>query len=155
MFHAYQVEIPAGWRALLPFFYPTRAAHDGSGSQDNPDPLTAGYVQLRAGVLLCRQETDDQAALQEFSAGIVPEAAFLDQDGQYLQASQGRPAFGVLPLEAPSAMCPDRVQGAECLVLLPCVALHGGPDTTYPEPRLFVDGHEVYCPRPPKSKEAA
>jgi hypothetical protein len=78
-----------------------------------------GWKRFRVGVLLCRLETDCLAAGLEFEAGLLLEAAFLGQDGQYLQAAPERPAYAVIPLAAPSSTSLDQPRSAECLILLP------------------------------------
>lgn len=140
--HAYRVEIPAGWRALQPFFYQEPVAWNVSGLPDTHAAAAEGLRMLRVAILLCRQEADDAQVLQEFADGVGLEAAYLNQDGQYLQGAQRRPAFGVLRLAEPTSSRQDRGQHGECLVLLPLVTL---PFTgeEYAPVRMFVDGVEV------------
>ena len=164
MFHGYQVEIPAGWQALRPVFYPVPDAPGGSGAQDSLAAVTAAMQRFRAGVLLCRPETDGQEAAREFQAGVLLEAAFLTQDGQFVQSAPERPAYGVLPLAVPSSMSLGQPGSGECLVLLPLIRFPPEPGEVYPPIRMFVDGREVnldpfvgspLLPRPSRSKEAA
>lgn len=147
MFHAYRVEIPAGWKALLPVFYPIPDAHGGSDEQGSLAAVNAAMHRFRSGVLLCLPETDGREALREFQDGTLLEAAFLTQAGQYLQASPARPAYGVLPLAAASSRYSGQCRSGECLVLLPLIRFPGEPDTVYPPVRMFVDGAEVIWPR--------
>ncbi len=142
MYRAHHLEIPASWRALCVVFYPAPDDCDGSGSLDTSDPLDQGWHRFQAGVLLCRQGTDGQAARQEFEAGVELEAAFLTPDGQYLQESPVRPVYGVLALEySTPERRPDRL--GECLVLMPLIRFPLLEGQSYPAPLLFVDGMEV------------
>lgn len=137
---AYQVAIPTGWKALLPVFYPVQNPRAVSDLQDSLSAVNQEFWRFGAGVLLCRLEVDGQEAVQEFEDGALLAAAFLGSDGQYLQASQDRPAFGVVPLAAPSSKSPDQT---ECLVLLPLLESPPVAGKVYPPCRLFVDGVEV------------
>ena len=166
MFRAYRGEIPEGWQALRPVLCQVPSAPRESGSRDTLAAVDQGYVRFQAGVLLCPAGADGRAALQEFAGDASQEAAFLDQDGQYLQAAPSRPAYAVLLLEAPILnlstpysgqskpmerafrdMCDASRTGqsrrAEALVLLPLIEFPGEPGRAYPPMRLFVDGHEV------------
>lgn len=140
---AYQVAIPAGWKALLPVFYPVQSPHAVSDLQDSLSVVNLAFWRFQAGVLLCRQEADDQEAVREFEGGVLQEAAFLGSDGQYLQAAQARPTYGVVPLAAPSSTSTDQIQGGDCLVLLPLLESPHVAGKVYPPCRLFVDGIEV------------
>lgn len=145
MYHGYRVEIPAGWRALQPVFY---QAPDGLAEPARPSisaAISEGFLQFRVGVLLCRLGKDEQEALQEFEDGASLEAAFLDQDGQYLQAAPARPAYGVIPLAAPNPKSSDRTRSAECLILLPLFSsyLPGEPESL-PPIMMFIDAACVY-----------
>lgn len=142
--HAYRVEIPAGWRALQPVLYRVPDGPDEPEQPGIPAALLKGWMQFRAGILLCRPEADGPAARQEFEAGVLPEAAFLGQDGRYLQSAQTRPAYAVIPLAAPSPKS-RQPRSAECLVLLPFVdASPGAPRESVPPMIMFVDGACVY-----------
>ena len=120
MWAEYRVAIPEAWKAHCVVLYPISAAPDGSMRPDMPAALTSELQQFRAGVLLCHPETDGQEAVQEFQSGALLEAAFLSQDGQYLQASPLRPIYGLVPLAAPSPTAKGHPRSVECLVLLPC-----------------------------------
>jgi hypothetical protein len=140
MYHGYRVEIPTGWRALQPVFY---QVPDGLPEPARPSISAAfskGFQQFRVGVLLCRQGTDELAALQEFEAGLAGAEAFLGQDGLYLQSAQTRPAYAVLPLAAPSLARSDQAVRSECLVLLPLVHLSFWKLESLPPMMMFVDG---------------
>ena len=141
---AYQVAIPAGLKALSPVLYPVPDTPDEPERPDMPAALLQGWRRFQAGLLLCRQEADGRAALQEFQSGVLLEAAFLDQAGRYLQASRVRPAYGVIPLAVPNSMSSGLSRSAECLVLLPCLDSPHRPSTTIAPMRMFVDGCEVF-----------
>lgn len=145
MYHGYRVAIPEGWRGLLPVFYPIPDTPDEPARPSMPAVLLKGSQQFRAGVLLCRPGTDGREALQEFEDGASLEAAFLDQDGQYLQAAPARPAYGVIPLAAPNPKSSDRTRSAECLILLPLFSsyLPGEPESL-PPIMMFIDAACVY-----------
>jgi len=150
-YHVYRVEIPAGWRALLPVFYPVPPAPEPPVRPGIPAALVQAMQQFRAGVLLCRSEEDGQAARREFEAGISLEAAFLGQDGRYLRVAQGRPAYGVLPLAAPSPATTGPGRSVECLVFLPLLDV--SPDAArgpIPPIMMMLDGFIVHG-----AKEAA
>jgi hypothetical protein len=145
-YHGYQVAIPAGWKALLPVFYLIPGAPDEPARQGMPAALLKGWRRFRAGVLLCRLGTDGREARQEFEGGALLEAAFLGQDGQYLQASPVRPTYAVLPLAAPSFNPTDQSERAECLILLPLFGpCPSGPRESLPPIMMFVNGVHVYC----------
>ncbi len=142
--HAYRVAIPAGWRALQPVLYQVPDGPDEPAQPGIPAALLKGWQQFRAGVLLCRPAADGQAARQEFAAGVLPEAAYLGQDGRYLQSAQTRPAYAVIPLAAPSPKS-RQPRSAECLVLLPLVdASPGAARESLPPIMMFVDGTCVH-----------
>lgn len=151
MWRAYLAEIPAGWRALQPALCVDLPAPDGSGSPDTLAVANQGFGRLRVGILLCRPEADERAALLEYFAGVWPEAADLTPEGRYLRDAPGRPAYGVLPLAAPSSSWPGPARQGECVVLLPCVVSphRSGAPSTAPI-MMFVDGACVY-----RSDEAA
>lgn len=143
--HVYQAAIPEGWRALWPVLYPIPAAPDAPARQGMPAAILKGMARFRAGILLCRQGEDGREAAQEFQADASPEAAFLSQDGQYLQASPSRPAYGVMPLAAPNPTCLGQSKRAECLVLLPLLdPCPTAPRESLPPIMMFVDGACVY-----------
>ena len=145
-YHGYQVAIPVGWKALLPVFYPIPDAPDEPARQGMPAALLKGSRRFRVGVLLCRLETDGQEARQEFEGDALLEAAFLGQDGQYLQESPVRPIYGVVPLAAPSPKCPSQLPSAECLILLPLIdPCPSGLRESLPPIMMFVNGVRVYC----------
>lgn len=157
MWHGYLVAVPEGWRALVPVLYQVPAVPDEPARPGIPAAIEAGWRQFRQGVLLCRPGEDGQEAVREFEAGILPEAAFLGQDGRYLQDAPVRPAYAVVPLATPNSMSWDQPRSAECLVLMPCVGVLGGSEVTIPPMRLFVDGTEVARPQflNPTLKETA
>lgn len=142
-YRAYHLEIPASWKALGVVFYPAPDGCDGSDLPDSRGPLDQGFLRLQAGVLLCRQATDGQAAWREFEADDCPERAFLTPEGQFLQSSQSCPAYGVLPLAYSSQNRKDQSSRRECLVLMPLVKIPDAADAVYTAPLLFVDGREV------------
>jgi hypothetical protein len=145
-YHGYQVAIPAGWKALLPVFYPIPDAPDEPARQGMPAALLKGWRRFRIGVLLCRLGTDGQEARQEFEGGALLEAAFLGQDGQYLQASPIRPTYALVPLAAPNSKVLDQSRSAECLILLPLIdPCPSGPRESLPPIMMFVNGARVYC----------
>ena len=145
MWHGYRAEIPAGWRALQPVFCPVPHAPHGSGSPDSLAAVNQGFQRLRVGILLCPREADGREARREFEAGVLPEAAFLGLEGQYLQASPARPAYGVRLLEAPSSSLTSQSISDECLVLLPCVEFPHRPSCApLPPIMMFVAGVCVY-----------
>lgn len=143
-FHGYLVEIPAGWRALRPVFYPIPDVPDEPVLPNMPAALLKGWRRFQVGVLLCRLGTDDQEAAQEFADGVLLEAAFLGQDGQYLQAAPVRPAYGVLPLAAANSNRSNRFAGGVCLVLLPLIDPSPSPKRAIPPTIMMVDGVCVY-----------
>jgi hypothetical protein len=146
IYHAYQAEIPEGWQALCVVWCPM---HPAPRIQDQPDSLSvvnSESQRFQVSVLLCRPGTDGQEAVREFRLHDDWEAACLDQDGQYLQPAQMRPAYAVLPLAAPSPTCLDQTQRSECLVLMPSIRLPFSDVETLPPIRMFVDGHEVGAP---------
>lgn len=141
MYHGYRVAIPAGWKALRPVFYPIPDVPDEPARPGMPAALLKGWRQFRAGVLLCRPGTDGQEAAQEFQDDVLLEAAFLTQDGQYLQASPVRPTYAVVPLATPKPRCLDQLAHAECLVLLPLIDPYPStPRESLPAIMMFVDG---------------
>lgn len=144
-YHGYRVAIPEGWTAIAPVFYPVPDVPDEPARQGMPAALLAGWKQFRAGVLLCRPGTDGRAALQEFEDDALLEAAFLGQDGQYLQASPVRPTYAVIPLAAPSSTPLDQNRSVECLILLPLFpALPRGQRESLPPAMMFTNGVCVY-----------
>lgn len=142
-YRAYHLEIPASWKALGVVFYPAPGGCDGSDLQDSGDPLDQGFLRLQAGVLLCRQATDGQAAWREFEAADCPERAFLNPEGEFLQSPQSCPIYGVLPLAYSSLMRRDQSSRGECLVLMPLIKLPDVSEQSYTAPLLFVDGKQV------------
>lgn len=151
MWHAYLAEIPAGWRALRPAFVAAPPAPCGSGSPDTLAVANQGFQRLRVGILVCRPGADERAALLEYAVGVFPEAADLTPEGQYRQDAPWRPAYGVLPLAAPSSWPKGRSRRGECVVLLPCVSFPYGPSRAVSAPiMMFLDGVCVH-----RSDEAA
>ncbi len=142
-YRAYHLEIPTSWRALGVVFYPGPDDCDGSDLPDSDDPLHQGFRRIAAGVLLCRQATDDQAAWREFEADDCPERAFLNPEGQFLQPSQSRPIYGVLGLAYSSPDRTGRSSRGACLVLMPLIGFPAVTGRSYTAPLLFVDGKEV------------
>jgi len=144
MWRAYLLAIPAGWQALGPVFHPIPDAPDEPARPGMPAALLKGWLRFRAGVLLCRPAADGPAVGREFEGGVSPEAAFLGQDGRYLQGSPTRPAYGAMPLAAPGSSIADRAGSAECLILLPLAAPPpGAARASLPDPMMFVDGMRV------------
>lgn len=144
MYHGYRAEIPEGWWALQPVFVPAPPVPDGSARPGIPAAADRGWLRFQAAVLLCRPGTDGREARQEFAAGVLQGAAYLDRDGRYLQASPVRPVYGLLPLEAPSSGNSGRPRAGECLVLLPLVDFSpGAVRESVPPVMMFVNGVQV------------
>ena len=154
MWTGYRVAIPEGWQAVWPVFYRVPDAPDEPAQPGIPAALLKGAARFRAGLLLCRPGTDGRAILQEFAGDALPEGAFLGQDGRYLQASQGRPTYAVVPLAAPSPTSTDQSGAAECVVLVPLVDVTSGTvRDSLPPLMMFVNGQLVQplspIPAPP------
>ncbi len=145
IWHGYRAQIPTGWLALLPVFVEAPRAPQ---EQDGPDAFAAldqAMLRFQVAILLCRPEVDGQAAIREYEAGHLLEAAEVRPDGQYLQDAPVRPAFGVLPLACPIAGTTGQAGQGDCVVLLPLIDASPVSNRAALAPiMMFVNGACVY-----------